>query len=70
MAEILSIDGLDLDLSQVDEKARELLETLIYIDEKIMQLESEWAVADTARLAYSAALRGERITKGLKGGAG
>jgi hypothetical protein len=35
------------------------IENIHYCDEQILQRQNEWAVADTARMAYTAALQRE-----------
>jgi len=55
----ISIDGAEYELSSLTEQARAQMQNIRFCEEQIRQLESEWAIADTARLAYSQALKSE-----------
>ena len=55
----ITIDGVVYSLSDLPENARAQIANITFCDERIQQLRSEWAVADTARLGYSAALKRE-----------
>jgi hypothetical protein len=44
---------------EMNEWAETQLRNINFCDQRIQQLQSEWAVADTARMAYSAALKRE-----------
>mgnify|MGYP006978387797 CR=1 FL=1 len=57
--ETLKIDGVDYAVSDLSEAARAQIANIQYCDQQIAQRQSEWAVADTARLAYTAALKNE-----------
>ncbi|TCP61077.1 hypothetical protein EV663_10623 [Rhodovulum bhavnagarense] len=47
------------DMTGLDDTGRSLLANIRFCDMRIWQLNNEWAVADTARTAYMAALRRE-----------
>ena len=55
----ITIDGKDYDLDNLTESARSQLESMHLVDQKIAQLQSEIAIAQTARNAYAAALKAE-----------
>ena len=55
----ITIDGKDYDLENLTESARSQLESMHLVDQKIAQLQSEIAIAQTARNAYAAALKAE-----------
>jgi cell division protein ZapA (FtsZ GTPase activity inhibitor) len=55
----ITIDGKDYDLDILTESARSQLESMHLVDQKIAQLQSEIAIAQTARNAYAAALKAE-----------
>lgn len=60
----LRIDGRDYPLAEMPARARELAENLRFCDRQIGRLESEWAIADTARLGYTRALQREGAGRG------
>ena len=51
--EKLTIDGVDYDLENLTENAKLQLVNIQFVDTQLLQLENEWAVADTARIGYS-----------------
>ena len=55
----ITIDGTDYVFEDLNEAARAQLANIQFVDAQIQQLNSEWAVADTARMAYAAALKRE-----------
>lgn len=55
----INIDGKEYLLSDLSEKAKEQLVNLQFVDAQIQQLNNEWAVADTARIGYTNALKAE-----------
>lgn len=58
----VTFDGTEYDVSDLSREALVQLRNVQFCNEKIQQLSSEWAIADTARLAYLAALKRD-ITK-------
>lgn len=62
--------GQPVDRETVSEKARQLMDAVDHAEQQIRQLQNEWAIADTARLAYSAALRREVRTRDKERGHG
>jgi hypothetical protein len=55
--ENVTIDGIKYDMNDLDEKSRELVRRLVFVDKQINWLNSELAVCDTARIGYSKALK-------------
>lgn len=55
----VTIDGKDYRLDQLSAQARMQLANIQFVDARIQQLNNEWAIADTARLAYTGAFRRE-----------
>ena len=57
LGEEITIDGVTYCKSDLTEEAVRQLESLRFVDARLSTLNNEWAIADTARLAYSAALK-------------
>lgn len=57
MSNTITIDGTDYELDSLSQTARETIASLQFVDEQIQQKQNEWAIADTARMAYSAAMK-------------
>lgn len=55
----VSIDGKEYDLDASSEQAKAQLQNIQFCEMRLRQLKNELAVADTARLAYSAAIKRE-----------
>lgn len=53
----VTLDGVEYDVADLSSEALVQLRNVQFCNEKIQQLSSEWAIADTARLAYAAALK-------------
>ena len=53
----INIDGKEYSLSDLSDKAKEQLLNLQFVDAQIQQLNNEWAIADTARIGYTRALK-------------
>jgi hypothetical protein len=53
------LDGATYDLADLTTKALEALNSVQFVDAQIQQKQNEWAVADTARLAYANAIKRE-----------
>ena len=54
-----SIDGNEYVLDDLSENAKAQLLNIQFVDAQIQQLNNEWAVADTARIGYTRALKSE-----------
>jgi len=55
----INIDGVNYDLSALSDNAKAQLVNIQFVDAQIQQLNNEWAVADTARIGYTNALKAE-----------
>ena len=55
----LSIDGVEYSLDEISENAKAQIANIQFVDVRLQQLNNEWAVADTARMAYTNALKRE-----------
>jgi hypothetical protein len=53
------IDGIEYNLDDLSENARAQVMNLRFVSERLQHLNNELAVADTARMGYSAALKRE-----------
>ena len=55
----VSIDGTEYILDDLSDNAKAQLMNIRFVDAQIQQLNNEWAVADTARIGYTRALKSE-----------
>lgn len=55
----VSIDGQDYQINDLTEGAKAQLANIQFVDTQLQQLNNELAVADTARIGYTAALKNE-----------
>ncbi len=55
----VTIDDVEYKLSELSEKAKAQLVNIQFIDAQIQQFNNEWAVADTARIGYTNALKAD-----------
>jgi len=46
--------------------AKAQLSNIQFVDHQVRQLQNEWAISDTARLGYQAALKGELLKSAKK----
>lgn len=53
----ITIDGTKYNLDSLSQSARDTIASLQFVEEQIQQKRNEWAIADTARMAYAAALK-------------
>ena len=53
----ITVDGTEYFLDDLSENAKAQLLNIQFVDEQINQLNNEWAVADTARIGYTNALK-------------
>lgn len=56
---IITIDGNEYAMDDLSENAKAQFANIQFVDTQLQQLNSEWAVADTARMAYNNALKAE-----------
>ena len=61
--QIITIDEVEYNLSDLSDNAKAQLANIQFVDAQIQQIGNELAVADTARLGYSRALKGELMKK-------
>ena len=57
--EKITIDGTEYSLNDLSEQAKTRLAHIQFIDQQLQQLNKEFAVSDTARIGYTAALQRE-----------
>ena len=55
----ITIDGKEYDTDTLSEQAKATIGSLQFVDARMQQLRNELAIADTARMAYGRALKGE-----------
>lgn len=55
----ITVDGVEYKIDDMSDAARTQVMNLRFVTERIQQLNNELAVADTARMGYSAALKRE-----------
>jgi transcription elongation GreA/GreB family factor len=55
----INIDDQEYRLDDLSENAKAQLASIHFVDERILQLQNELAVADTARIGYTNALKNE-----------
>ena len=55
----ITIDEDEYHLSDLSDNAKAQLANIQFVDTQIQQLNNEWAVADTARMGYTNALKAE-----------
>lgn len=55
----ITIDGVEYDTDTLSDQAKATIASLQFVDARIQQLRNELAIADTARIAYTRALKGE-----------
>ena len=55
----ITIDEIEYNLSDLSDNAKSQIANIQFVDAQIQQLNNEWAVADTARIAYTNALKSE-----------
>jgi hypothetical protein len=53
----ITIDEKEYALADLTEAARAHIANIQFVDAQIQQLNNEWAVCDTARMAYTAAFK-------------
>ena len=61
VAATVTVDDVAYIVEDMSEAAKAQLSNIQFVDGQILQLRNEWAVSDTARLGYTAALKGELV---------
>ena len=59
--QIVKIDEVEYKYDDLSEHAKTQLANIQFVDAQIQQLNNEWAVADTARIGYTNALKSELV---------
>ena len=72
MSEILeetkvTIDGIDYEIGLLSDGAKSQIENLQFCDERILQLQNELAISNTARIGYLRALKSGISKRNLTG---
>ena len=62
----ITVDDVKYKLSEMSDDAKAQLSNIQFVDQQVQQLQNEWAVSDTARLGYQAALKGELLKSAKK----
>ncbi len=57
----VTIDDVEYNLEDLTDNAKAQLTNIQFVDAQIQQLNNEWAVSDTARIAYTNALKAELV---------
>ena len=57
----ITVDDKKYKVEDMSDDAKAQLLNIQFVDRQIQQLQNEWAVSDTARLGYTAALKGELV---------
>ena len=56
----ITLDGEEFIIDEPSEKVKSIMGSIKFIDSQIQQKASELAIADTARIGYLRAIKGER----------
>ena len=57
----VTVDDKKYKVEDMCDQAQAQLSNIQFVDGQIQQLRNEWAISDTARLGYTAALKGELV---------
>ena len=60
-ADLITVDGVEYNINEMSDAAKVQLSNIQFVDHQVRQLQNEWAISDTARLGYQAALKGELL---------
>ena len=55
----ITIDGVEYEFDSLSDEAKSQISSIKFVDEQLQQLQNELAVADTARIGYTRALKTE-----------
>jgi hypothetical protein len=55
----ITLDDVEYNLDDLSDNAKLQLANIQFVDEQIQQFNNEWAVADTARIGYTNALKAQ-----------
>ena len=56
---IITIDDVDYAINDLSNEAKLQINNIHFVDERLQQLNNEWAIADTAKIGYLNALKAE-----------
>ena len=65
-ADLITVDGVEYNINEMSDAAKAQLSNIQFVDHQVRQLQNEWAISDTARLGYQAALKGELLKSAKK----
>ena len=65
-ADLITVDGVEYNINEMSDAAKAQLSNVQFVDHQVRQLQNEWAISDTARLGYQAALKGELLKSAKK----
>jgi len=65
-ADLITIDGVEYNINEMSDAAKAQLSNVQFVDHQVRQLQNEWAISDTARLGYQAALKVELLKSAKK----
>ena len=65
-ADLVTVDGVEYNINEMSDAAKAQLSNIQFVDHQVRQLQNEWAISDTARLGYQAALKGELLKNAKK----
>ena len=65
-ADLMTVDGVEYNINEMSDAAKAQLSNIQFVDHQVRQLQNEWAISDTARLGYQAALKGELLKSAKK----
>ena len=65
-ADLVTVDGVEYNINEMSDAAKAQLSNIQFVDHQVRQLQNEWAISDTARLGYQAALKGELLKSAKK----
>ena len=65
-ADLITVDEVEYNINEMSDAAKAQLSNIQFVDHQVRQLQNEWAISDTARLGYQAALKGELLKSAKK----
>jgi hypothetical protein len=65
-ADLITVDGVEYNINEMSDAAKAQLSNIQFVDHQVRQLQNEWAISDTARIGYQAALKGELLKSAEK----
>ena len=65
-ADLITVDGVEYNINEMSDAAKAQLSNIQFVDHQVRQLQNEWAISDTTRLGYQAALKGELLKSAKK----